>query len=239
METYKIQQFTTKQLNHAEVWDFNHKVLSYATQAGTENILTEDILPEFSSTLDEYVHSLNQSKASSITPMLKDLDTERITLVTTIFNKINEAKNSLHSNEREAYNVLHIVIRPIKDIKKFTLAEKSTAIESLVIDLNADKNKTYVSAILLNEYVAKINEINDKYIQLSEQRTAEKPEKSQSSDLRNKLENMYQTIVNDANSLYTVHKSDITKNFIREINNLINETKTMLNHRKADHGKGE
>lgn len=186
--------------------------------------------------------AVNESRISHETEEAALHDANRDNLVIYITTHILRAGTLPLEAECDAGKFLYKVIKPYIGVARIPVAQKSVAIQGLLIDLRKEENKEYVTTLGLDAYLAELEKENNTYIALSSARTQSRAanKKESGSDIRKRLNGQYDDMVMLAQSFSVVKPSVKAATFINNLNQLIAETVTAYNQRgKAPRKKSE
>lgn len=106
------------------------------------------------------------------------------------------------------------------------MAQETAKIKGLLLDLRKDENKTYVTTLGLDAYLAELEKENNAYDQLSQQRiqTRTASKKESGTNLRKRIDVYYDDLTLLAQSYSVAKPSEKATAFIAALNQLIAET---------------
>lgn len=237
-EILKIKTLAFSRLKNAEHLDFMQRVKEHTLQTGIEKIgVSQALFKEFEQTIAVMNDVLLQNRASVQTSLLAELDQNRDNQLSYIMEKIRIAMKSVNNEEQKAGEALLPEIKPYSTIYKSPNQQESREIQSLLFDLNKDKNKPHLSTLGLLPAMQALNDYNDQYIALTDQRTDTKQaEKLPSCEvLRPQIEKIYDEICSKAFATNTINPTPESTTFINNINALIDDANANYNRRMASH----
>lgn len=241
-EILKIKTLSFTKLKNAEHLDFMLRVKDQAVLTGIEKIgVSEALLQEFQNALAIMNDVLLQNRASAETLTLSELDKKRDQQVSYILEKIRTSTKSINTTERTAGEALAPEIKPYSNIQNSPNQQESRQIQSLLFDLNKDKNKPYLSTLGLLPAMQALNDYNEQYIALTDQRTDTKQSEKlpDCATLRPQIEKIYDEIGSKAFAINTINPTPESTSFINNINALVDDANANYNRRMAQAGKKE
>lgn len=250
----KVKNIMLYVLNNAEYLSFMNHVLDLARgNSGNDSespdeislLATDDGIPELGLTkefLDTYEANLlamadvvDDSRISQETEQMSLHDINRDNLAIYIITRISRAKTLPLEAERDAGKYLYKIIKPYNGIARLPMAQETAKIRGLLMDLRKDENKTYVTALGLDAYLAELEKENDAYDRLSQQRlqTRTSSKKESGTALRKRIDAYYDDLTLLAQSYGVARPSEKASAFIASLNQLISETSTAYHQRMA------
>lgn len=249
----KINEVNLPRFNNPEYLSFMNHVLdlAYGNSGGGDDsdspdeISLEEGIPELGLTkefLDTYeadllamADAVDESRASRETEQMTLHDTNRDNLAIYIITRISRAGTLPMEAERDAGKYLYRVIKPYNGIARLPMAQETAKIRGLLMDLRKEENKTYVTTLGLDAYLAELEKENDAYDQLSQQRvnTRTTTKKESGTSLRTRIDVYYDDLTLLAQSYSVARPSEKASAFIASLNQLITETTTAYHQRMA------
>ena len=230
-----IQEINLHVLNVSEYNNFMTRVRTLIDNAGLDKLGIEQAdYDEFLADLGIIEQLVKQSRASEITAQLEELDTQRDSLLTYIFDTVNNATRLPIEAMKRAATSLQMVIKPYAGIQRTAMQQETAQINGLLLDL-AGNMAANVTTLGLDDMVAQLKQANDSYAALTDERTqagaTNKLENSKT--VRARMDNAYTTLCHIAFANSVVNPSEQTAAFVRDLNATIGEVKTRYNQRRA------
>lgn len=185
---------------------------------------------------------VNESRISQETEKAAMHEKNRDNLATYILTRIARAGTLPLEAERDAGKFLYKVVKPYIGIARLPVAQETAAIQGLLLDLRKQENAPSVTILGLDAYTAELEKENDAYIAVTSQRTqARASNKKESSEtIRKRLDEKYDDFVLLAQAFSIAQPSEEATLFIKNLNQLIEETTTAYKQRgKAPRTKKE
>ncbi len=229
----KVKQMGLTKFNNAEHLAFHLDVARFIEKCTAENISCTKELPLYKSAIELEVEIINRQTASSITEELENKDKERDGLISYLFGSINNAKNSPIDTQRASYKTLSFVIAPYQGISQKTHSQESADIITLVKELRKEIYLECLAELYLTDVVNLIAQKNNEYIALYQQRTSKTPNKRDTVNVRAKVDEIYELLIDKINGTVVLVPNDSAKTLVINLNNLIDKTTASYNLRKA------
>lgn len=194
--------------------------------------------PQFLDTYEKDVLALadvvDESRIAQETEEAAVHEKNRDNLVVYITTRISRAGTLPLDAEREAGKFLYKVIKPYIGIARLPVAQETAKIQGLLLDLRKEENKTYVTTLGLDAYLAELEKENNAYAALTSQRTQNRAASRKESGivLRKRIGEYYDDLVMLAQSYSVAVPSEKATMFVNNLNQLISETITAYNQRK-------
>ena len=162
-------------------------------------------------------------------------EANRDSLATYILTRISRSGTLPLEAERNAGKFLYKVVKPYTGIARLPVAQETAAIQGLLIDLRKEENAPYVTALALDGYLAELETENNAYIELTSTRTQNRAANALESGevIRRRTDEQYDDLVTLAQAYSIAVPSTEATTFVKNINQLISETATAYNQRKA------
>lgn len=230
-----IEQLSLTSLNVSEYNNFMTRVKTLIDNAGVDKLGIEQAdYDEFLADLGIIDQLVKQSRASEITAQLEELDTQRDSLLTYIFDTVNNATRLPIDAMKQAATSLQLVIKPYTGIQRIATQQETAQISGLLLDLAGNMAQN-VTTLGLDDMVAQLKQANDSYAALTDERTqagaAGKLESNKT--VRARMDDEYAALCNIAFANSVVNPTDETAAFVRDLNATIGEVKTRYNQRRA------
>ncbi|WP_455625411.1 DUF6261 family protein [Parabacteroides sp.] len=257
----KVNNIMLYVLNNAEYLAFMNRTidLAYGKGQGSDSespdeislLASADGIPELGLTkafLDTYetdllamADAVDESRTAQETEQMALHDTNRDNLAIYIITRISRAGTLPLEAERDAGKYLYKVIKPYNGVARLPMAQETAKIKGLLLDLRKEENKTYVTTLGLDAYLAELEKENEAYDQLSRQRlqTRAAAKKESGTALRKRIDAYYADLALLAQSYNVVNPTEKSAAFVANLNQLIAETTASYNQRMAQGKKKE
>ena len=127
-----IEQLSLTSLNVSEYNNFMTRVKTLIDNAGLDKLGIEQAdYDEFLADLGIIDQLVKQSRASEITAQLEELDTQRDSLLTYIFDTVNNATRLPIDAMKQAATSLQLVIKPYTGIQRIATQQETAQISGL------------------------------------------------------------------------------------------------------------
>lgn len=197
--------------------------------------LTKEFLDTFEKDLLLMGDAVDESRTSQETENMDVYETNRDSLVTYITTRISRAGSLPLEAERDAGKWLYKVAKPYIGIARLPNAQETSKIKGLIIDLKKEENAPYVTTLGLDAYIDELEKTNNKYEELSQQRTVARVtnKKENGTDLRKRIDVYYDDLTTLVQSHNIVSPTAQSAQYVDDLNQLIKETETAYNQRKG------
>lgn len=222
-------------------------IVSYSTESRSGILETGvpclGLSPEFVQEFEKEILALsdvvNESRISLETKEALVHEENRDNFVIYITTRITRAASLPLEAEREAGRQLRDIIKPYINIPRLPVAQESVAIKGMLIDLRKDEYKEYVTTLGLDNYLAELEKENNAYISLTTERTKSRAanKKETGAEIRKRLDVIYNNLMLLAQSYNIAKPTPESATFVKEMNQLISETKAAYARRSK--GKKE
>ncbi len=269
MSSYtKIKKIVIRDLNNAEYLAFMNSVMNLvprASEGGSEEDVPElmsvnddaaaqsdtlgspalglsaEFLSVMESDLMKLADVVNQSRIAQETEEAQKHEANRDSLATYILTRISRSGSLPLEAERDAGKFLYKVVKPYTGIARLPVTQETAAIQGLLIDLRKEENAPYVTSLGLDAYLAELETENNAYIELTSSRTQNRAANTLESgtEIRKRTDERYDDLVTLAEAYSIVKPSTEATTFVKNINQLITETVTAYNQRKASGKKND
>lgn len=237
----KIAPAGLSKLNNAEYTNFAMRFQTIADTAGAEALGLEDTadLDAYQALLNQMNDLVAQSRTSDQTADMAEADRERDDLLTYLFGLIRNGKSSPVSAERKAATTLYNLTKPYVGIQRLPNQQESVQVKGLLLDLSKADYAEAVSTLNLTALTTQLAEVNDRYISLTEERTAARTasQMDDSKTVRAQMDELYDYLSTMGFVQSVANPTEKTAQFVTDVNALIGEVGTLYNQRVAQAGK--
>lgn len=247
----KINHFRFYILNNAEYLSFMNTVLnllpSPPADVPEELSVDESIAKNGSPAIGlskEFVNMMNQDledlmdivKESRIAQETEEIQLHKANwdkLVIYITTRITKSKSLPLEVERDAGKYLYNIIKPYIGLTRLPAGQGSAQVQGLLVDLRKEENMPYVTTLGLEAYLDELESENNAYMDVMNLRTKNRAanKKENSAILRARIDSYYEDLVLLAQSYNIVQPTTESQTFVRDLNQLINETMIAYNQR--------
>ncbi|HBL33388.1 MAG TPA: hypothetical protein DDZ96_06145 [Porphyromonadaceae bacterium] len=243
----KIINFGLGKLNNSEHIGFHSSVSSFIPTASPEKIGAETLADPYGQAIDAEQDLVHRGTGSSTTAEKDALEPERDDYCSYIISEILNAARSPNSAKRDAYTALAPVISPYKGLASRPKNQETADIKGMVLDLRAPALAPHIAAVGIATDIDALETINDSYDQWEKQTVLDKPAAADTAAKRKAIDKLYGQITQRAYAMAVLATAEQpnaeAKEFVSNVNNLIQRTKTLYNQRiaqlKADRTKKE
>ncbi len=234
----KIDNIDLKRLNNVEFLYYMNEVanlLPVDEDGSAMKIgLPKEFVDKFRQETLLMLDSVRQSRSAVETPLLAEVDTRRVNLLSYIIRRVEVARKSPVKAEREAGGTLYLVTKEFEKVIYKTVNEKTADIEALTERLQGEKYAGEVSALGLLPHIVKLEEENAEYLRLAMQRleSARKNHVEPSASIRSRLTELYEDLAMLGVAYNIIFPTEESDNFIRLVNNKIANVRLSYKRRK-------
>lgn len=233
MSSYtKIKHIATYLLNHAEYLTFMNNVLGIIAKPEALGV-SADFIGVMERELALLADAVNESRIAQETEEAAAHESNRSYLASYVLTRISGSGTLPLEAERDAGQFLYKVVKPYTGIARLPQAQKSAAIQGLLIDLRKDENTPYVAVLGLEGYLSELENENGAFVELSTARTQSRAANRLESGtkVRRRTDALYDDLVTLAQAYSIAIPSEEATTFVGNINQLISETITAYNQR--------
>lgn len=196
--------------------------------------------------LDEVLakmHDLGrESKAKKTTASRKEVDKTRDALAVAIVDRVMTARKLPLAAERDAAETLYNMAKAYVGVSKLPLNDETEIIRGMLLDFAKPEYASAVSALELRELLNELKTQNELYAELvKEDNLARKVRRiaEGSSELRQTLYAIYQEMTQLAVASNTLHETEETRDFLDNLNTVIEDIKRNHNQRNPKKEEGD
>ena len=203
--------------------------------------LTEEDRSAFMKDLELLRDLVDHSRIQSQTKRMSTLDVERDDLSVYFTSVVTQLKKSPITAQRDSATEIYNVVKPYIGLYKQPNLQKTVSIHGMLLDLGRGDMPTHLETLGLTEVIERLKEINETYDELAKQRVADKANlaREKSASIRERLDEMYTDMVLMAQSQSIVNPSATSETFVTNMNNLVDNTRSLYNLRIAMLKNGE
>lgn len=159
---------------HAQFQNDLYRIVSGSTIPLDKLYLTESLMAEWKANIDLEVDINRTISSSADTPRLADMNTERVSFVTFLFQRIRTAAKSPYQAEREAGEDMLVVVDEYSRLQQESMESMTLHIEGLLLDLAQPKYQAAIETLQLQTVITDLAASNAAYVALRDQRLATK-----------------------------------------------------------------
>lgn len=196
--------------------------------------ISAELIAEMQECLDLLVDRTRESRSSTETAELEEVDRLRDEAVTYILNRVSGATTSPIADEREKATLMWNALKAYAGIVRLPVNDETGSIDGMLVDINRSEFSDTVTMLGISAAAAELKKLNDRYKQLVEQRKADLLEASKTGNsrvIRAKLSKLYKEMTDRAFAKNLLEPSEESAKFIERLNFLIDDTKKRLNMR--------
>jgi len=203
--------------------------------------VSDALMEEFNSFIDLESDLMKEAKRLLNTSVRSGTDQERDDIVSYLLQEMRNAARSPIATKKKAGETLGPVVDAYAGIQHEAMDTETSSIRGLIIDLKKSENAPHVTALGLDEVVAKLEEVNERYDQERKELSAKTKanKKANSRVVRPQTDAVLRRILDliYASELLAVEEETGDQAYIEEeidtINVIIDEFRTSLNKSQA------
>lgn len=195
--------------------------------------LSEEFVAQMEKDLNALFNAIYESRASANTPEINEKDAGRTAVAKYLFRQIdNSAELPIESKSKPAKQVKR-VISPYSNLIYLPQGQKTVSIRGLILDLRKEEIAPAITALGLDEYVNELETLNNAFIEASTSRVSEKAANTAEagSIIRERLEDQIEELRILAQSYNIVKPTEASTEFVRRLNQSLDDTMTAYNMR--------
>ena len=183
-----------------------------------------------------------QTRRNSQTDELAAVDAERCRIVKYMVEKSLNYKNLPLAEEQAAGKALTVELAPYDKFYERPVAERTRIIDGFLEDARKEKYAAHITTLGFDTYLAKAEELNNRYKQLAALRNTEDTATREAvypSDLTEEVQDLVDDICALANAWSLAHPSDAATTFITETNTLFDRVRATRKRRGSQKDKSD
>lgn len=206
--------------------------------------LPQDVYDELVDAVNAMSDATQESTAKQETLDLQAIIADRDRIMQWIVRKTLDYKLLPLATEQEAALKLQTITKPYAGFYSEPIGQRAALAKGFVTDYRKPENAEYITTLGYEPYLAELEELNDKYSQLTDEKSEKRTEKTNSEtteELTERVENIVKIVNAYANATVVLDPNENAQKFINEVNNLIEEIRIARNRRgsKDDEDKEE
>ncbi len=230
MEQFK--SIDTQKLRNDEHFQFHSDFKELVIRFDADTLKITDLFVIYKTTYQKLDEVLGLLKKNPVTEEISDADRQRDLSLSGFIDAVKSAEKHYDPAIQKAAHPVKMLLKQYSGIASRPFNEESAAVHNLVQELK-EKYSTQIAAMNLTQWVAKIEEDNQNFISLMENRYTDLAHKpvGKVREYRLLLDGQYRNIVTKINALAIVENSVLYSEFIREQNQRIERAKNILSRR--------
>ncbi len=195
--------------------------------------IEEEAMTRYNQLLEMLGNLVAHSYAQAETPEMAELEKQRDALGLYIIDNVRNAQNVTIANVAAAARALWPDLKPYEKFYSLPNQQETMMLDGMTRDLKSEKNAPYVATLGLTTFVDELEALNDRYEQLTTQRTSQRnAEKMPDGDtVRKEMDLLYDYITTVAFCESVAKPTQATARFISELNAVIDEINALYNQR--------
>lgn len=208
--------------------------------------ISPDMVARMKALLETLMDLNKQSRSSVETEQIAETEHSRDIVATFITDRVFRYSTLPLESERGAGKLLYNSLKVYAGIAQLPVSQETATIKGMLLDLRKPEFTEAVKTLGLQTYMDELERLNNLYEKQVAQRSAARSLSSieeNSKEIRSKINSLYEDTTDLAFASSILNGSEQTAAFIRDVNNLIAETRTARNLRgskpkKDDPGSG-
>ena len=237
-----VKNFSLPRLNNAEYTYFAGQVLKAIEECTVEELhIVQTTYAAYLRGHIRLVELVAQSRISDETALISEVDKEIDELIVFLMAFIRNAKNSPIPAKREAGISLYNTTKLYIGMQNLPQRQQVQVVAGFLADLQKIQPNIHVETLGLTEEVAKLEELNNRYLALIESRAANQlanPVES-AKPIRDSMDVLYHEMMDYVFAYSISAPSDTLTGFIEKMNKLIDDTILAYNQRIAKLNKAD
>lgn len=196
--------------------------------------LSGEFLDELYENIEALADSVNESKASTETKEMVSSDKNRNAVAKYVLKHIETSAALPLPDMMNAGNTLLKYTKSYSGITFLPYGQKTVNIQGLIIDLRKPENASAIETLGLGTYLDQLETENNAFIEAAASRTKGRAanKKESGTVVRERLQAQMEDLKILAQSYNIVKPTDETTEFVKHLNQIIDETLTAFNMRK-------
>lgn len=238
----KVSSIGLGKLNNAEYLRLMNRVSGQIKQIGASKLgLPKDKVDEFDQKLLVLNDVFAQNRASAETASLQELDKQRDEQWIYLFQRIQLASSSPLEDNKKASAKLTPEIKPYLGKQRAPVEQETQLIFAFLHDMQKSENFAQIQALELLPALENLEDLNNRYASLADERTINKQtQKLPSSDsLKKEIDPIYDYLTNKVFAENLSNGTDETLQFLLALNSFIDAANTAYKQRTGQTAKKE
>lgn len=191
--------------------------------------------------LDLYIKQLTdlnaQSRALAETDPRKEVEKHRSSVASYILSRVVNMRRVVEEEEVKAANTLYLVTRAYTGLTSLPANQRTIKIKGLIFDLRKPEYSEAVGLLGLEPYINRLEGFNKEYEDMTDQRSISRranKERLNSKEIRLKVNDLMDDLMDYAFATNTLQPTEVSTEFIHQINNVFDEALLALKQRRAN-----
>ena len=225
-----IKRFSFSRLRNETHVEFNTTVDALIIKYNPETLQIEDRYAVYKPLLAEEITALDVIRRSELTKEIERLDHERDSLWRGMESTVQANLHHWDPGKRQAAEKLETIMEHYGNMARKTLDDETAAIEDLHRELMKQENYNYVVALGLGDWLGQMVQTSRNLEALMANRNAELLQRPtvKMQPIRKEVDAALNSIIDLLEALVEINGPDTNKNFIIELNGLMERYKDIL-----------
>ena len=232
-----ISTINLKKLKNEVHVQFHESVISILIVLEVVNFQFEQLFASYKLSFDNETAALLLITKSEFTALINEQDRQRNSIFRGLSDTVKALRNHFDTEKQEAANRLwNNIFTHYGNVTKKSLDAETAAIKDLIRELKRPEIITVTNKLNVQDWVAKLEEENDKFHALMMNRYSETTEKTsfRMSTARLETDRYYRAIVASVeNEVLLQNVSTPLNHFITELNAVVHRFKSILAHEQS------
>lgn len=236
MQKITLEKIGLTKLSNAMYGAFMEAFAGLIRDFGQETLgIKQEEFKAFEKTLERMVDALGQLRKNEKTDSLQELDRQRDQLLTYLFAKILTESYAPEEHLQQAGEKLLELRKCYIDVSRKPLREETALIEGLLLDLEHEPTKSFITTLGLTFAVKQLKSLNSSFQEGLLERMNDQIEHPwlMSKAIRAELTAQYDFLSQKVYALWMIQKSEATEHFILQLNQLISDIQLAWKQHKA------
>lgn len=237
----QIEEFSRKGLRNNECLAYYREVEAAILKETAEKLHVEKQFVIFQGRLQAFDDTIVRILGNAITELMAQTDGGRDNLIVGSWEHIRAGKRHFDPEIVQAANDLTGLMKTFQGIDKKGYDEETGYVTNMVEACRKEPNKSNLAKLNLTEWIDKLEQLNNKCIELTKDRTVSDNEKAAAGcavDARKVLKAEYDELIKLLNALAIVNGEELYADLFDYINGRIAHYRNVLARRSGKGGGG-
>lgn len=203
--------------------------------------VTEEMTTAFDADMQALTDAVKRSQVDENTKPRADYNAARGSYISYFFAHLAAAQKSPFEETSAPAETLWTRMKEYRGTQRLPLQQQTTQFRGFLTDVAKEENRSLVTALGFDQLIEKIRDANDKFVELSNKslttRAADSSEPTK--DIRTRLAEEYDEISTTIFAYSVLFKDEVSITFVRQLNELIDETVTAYKRRSKGESETE
>lgn len=230
----EIKKFDSKNLRNEEHYEFHAQINGLIIKYTPANLGVEVDYPTYLSAFNEEGEAVDFIRKSATTEQLETADYERDLVFRGLADSVKTGQQHFKPEVRKAADKLAVMLDHYGNVARMPYDQETGALTTLLVKLTT-QHSAEINIVGVSEWIGELSAKNKAFSKLMASRTTESANKTKlrMTPIRLKVDDAYTILIKRVNALAIVNGEAAYKDFINELNDLINRLENTLAKRQG------